>query len=214
MVARRGTNVTLNCSDLGETGEEVKWSRQGEQLGGTSRHLALIHVDKSHSGVYTCIVRGNEKLMHVSLLVSHQPHVSAPLYRVSQSEGSSVQLDCEVREIYIFGHLHVANEIRLFTTEYILSISIKGICSSSPCCFLEVSRCQGHGDSDPVRRLPFHHYPGLRGWKDHLQPQHQEPDLWGLREIHLPRREYRGKGLCQYRISQAVNNLIILDNGS
>ena len=104
MVARRGTNVTLNCSDLKETGEEVTWSRQGEQLGGTSRHLPLFHVDKSHSGVYTCTVRGNEQLMHVSLLVSHQPHVSAPLYHVSESEGSSVQLDCEVRDIRIFGH--------------------------------------------------------------------------------------------------------------
>ena len=29
MVARMGTNVTLNCSDLGETGEEVAWSKQG-----------------------------------------------------------------------------------------------------------------------------------------------------------------------------------------
>ena len=105
MVARRGSNVTLNCSDLGETGEEVTWSRQGEQLGGTSRHLPLIHVDKSHSGVYTCTVRGDDKLMHVSLLVSHQPHVSAPLYHVSQTEGASVQLDCEVRKIYILGHL-------------------------------------------------------------------------------------------------------------
>lgn len=128
MVARRGTNVTLNCSDLGETGE-VTWSRQGsniyidrmannlylnpnilllggEQLGGTSRHLPLIHVDKSHSGVYTCTVRGDEKLMHVSLLVSHQPHVSAPHYHVSQSVGASVQLDCEVREtVFNFGHL-------------------------------------------------------------------------------------------------------------
>ncbi len=31
MVARRGTNVTLNCSDLGETGE-VTWSRQGRVI--------------------------------------------------------------------------------------------------------------------------------------------------------------------------------------
>ena len=70
----------------------------GEQIGGTSHQLPLIHVDKSHSGVYTCTVRGDEKLMHVSLLVSHQPHVSAPHYHVSQLAGTSVQLDCEVRE--------------------------------------------------------------------------------------------------------------------
>ena len=31
MVARRGTNVTLNCSDLGETGE-VTWTRQGSNV--------------------------------------------------------------------------------------------------------------------------------------------------------------------------------------
>ena len=54
-------------------------------------------MDKSHSGVYTCTVRGSDKLMHVSLLVSHQPHVTAPHYKVTQAEGASVQLDCEVR---------------------------------------------------------------------------------------------------------------------
>ena len=53
-------------------------------------------MDKTHSGVYTCTVTGSSKLMHVSLLVSHEPHVSAAHYSVSQAIGLSIQLDCEV----------------------------------------------------------------------------------------------------------------------
>ena len=65
-------------------------------IGKHNKTLPLIHVDKTHSGVYTCTVTGSSKLMHVSLLVSHEPHVSADKYSVSQSIGLSIQLDCEV----------------------------------------------------------------------------------------------------------------------
>ena len=65
-------------------------------IGKHNKTLPLIHVDKTHSGVYTCTVTGSSKLMHVSLLVSHEPHVSAAHYSVSQAIGLSIQLDCEV----------------------------------------------------------------------------------------------------------------------
>ena len=91
----------------------------GEQMGGTSHQLPLIHVDKSHSGVYTCTVRGDEKLMHVSLLVSHQPHVSAPHYHVSQLAGTSVQLDCEVRET-----LSTANRVYSSCSSFFVKILV------------------------------------------------------------------------------------------
>ena len=96
--ARAGTNVTLNCSDLGaaDPGDTVSWA-QGGQVGDT---LPLIRVDQSHSGVYTCAVsRGTEgdRLLHVSLLVSHPPALTSPRYRVAQQLGRPVQLDCEVK---------------------------------------------------------------------------------------------------------------------
>ena len=95
---RAGTNVTLNCTDLGAAGpgDTVSWAGGG-QLGDT---LPLIRVDQSHSGVYTCAVsRGAEgdRLLHVSLLVSHPPALTSPRYRVAQQLGRPVQLDCEVK---------------------------------------------------------------------------------------------------------------------
>jgi len=100
VLAKMGTNVTLNCSDLGEEEDLVLWTKQNVgNIGKHNKTLPLIHVDKTHSGVYTCTVTGSSKLMHVSLLVSHEPHVSAAHYSVSQAIGLSIQLDCEVAAV-------------------------------------------------------------------------------------------------------------------
>ena len=95
--------MTLNCTDLGAAGpgDTVSWAGGGT-VGDT---LPLIRVDQSHSGVYTCAVsRGAEgdRLLHVSLLVSHPPALTSPRYRVAQQLGRPVQLDCEVKIQYIF----------------------------------------------------------------------------------------------------------------
>ena len=65
--ARAGTNVTLNCTDLGAAGpgDTVSWAGDG-QLGDT---LPLIRVDQSHSGVYTCAVsRGSEVVLQTKAI--------------------------------------------------------------------------------------------------------------------------------------------------
>ena len=115
--ARAGTNVTLNCSDLGaaDPGDTVSWAGGG-QVGDT---LPLIRVDQSHSGVYTCAVsRGTEgdRLLHVSLLVSHPPALTSPRYRVAQQLGRPVQLDCEVAthsQPFQINHNHLFSRCRL-----------------------------------------------------------------------------------------------------
>ena len=112
---RAGTNVTLNCTDLGAAGpgDTVSWAGGGT-VGDT---LPLIRVDQSHSGVYTCAVsRGAEgdRLLHVSLLVSHPPALTSPRYRVAQQLGRPVQLDCEVKIQHI---------LKLLKYFYLLQVS-------------------------------------------------------------------------------------------
>jgi len=100
VLAKMGSNITLNCSDLGEEEDLVLWTKQDVgNIGKHNKTLPLIHVDKTHAGVYTCTVTGSSKLMHVSLLVSHEPHVSADKYSVTQGIGLSIQLDCEVAAV-------------------------------------------------------------------------------------------------------------------
>ena len=88
---RAGTNVTLNCTDLGAAGpgDTVSWAGGG-QLGDT---LPLIRVDQSHSGVYTCAVsRGAEVVLQTKAIRRFVITEKAPT-RVSQREiGSTMQL--------------------------------------------------------------------------------------------------------------------------
>ena len=60
------------------------------------RHLSLIHVDRSDSGIYVCSVSGGSKTLNFSLLVEHIPTVT-PLHTLMyQSPGYPSSLSCEV----------------------------------------------------------------------------------------------------------------------
>jgi len=96
--ARAGSNVTLNCSDLGE--DMVTWRKdEVGEFGQRNKTLPLIRVDKTHSGVYTCTVSEGRKQMKMSLLISHLPIVSTPNKNVLETDGASVQLKCEVSAV-------------------------------------------------------------------------------------------------------------------
>ena len=60
------------------------------------KHLSLIRVDRSDSGVYVCSVSGSAKTMNISLLVEHKPIITPTKVVMTQSPGYPSSLSCEV----------------------------------------------------------------------------------------------------------------------
>ena len=96
VVTKLGANVTLNCTDDDQV-ESVTWSREAVgDIEHVDRMLPLIHVDKNHSGVYTCSVSGSDKIRHVSLLVEHSPEIETRHSHVFARLGDNTQLSCDI----------------------------------------------------------------------------------------------------------------------
>ena len=96
---KMGENVTLNCTDSHDD-DQVTWSLpEVGNIEHVDRKLPLIHVDKSDSGVYTCSVKGSDKMRHMSLLVKHSPEVRVSESHVLAEVGDSVQLNCDVEAV-------------------------------------------------------------------------------------------------------------------
>jgi len=95
VVTKQGGNITLDCTEF--EGEDVSWTRLGETSGvKNGRHLSLIRVDRSDSGIYVCSVSGSPKSMNISLLVEHSPTITPTQVMVTQSPGYAASLSCEV----------------------------------------------------------------------------------------------------------------------
>ena len=60
------------------------------------RHLSLIRVDRSDSGIYVCSVSGSSETLDFSLLVEHIPTVIPVHQLIYQAPGYPSSLSCEV----------------------------------------------------------------------------------------------------------------------